>query len=54
MRWNDQVLRDLRSCSLEDNWRTPSQVQSISRRKQISHLNDKKEAGEKHCNDEQK
>ena len=57
MRWNDQVLRDLRSCNLEDCWRTLSQVRSEWRKKvwsRTSQLNNKMEAREKHTRDEQK
>ena len=57
MRWNDQVMRDLRSCNLEDNWRTLAQDRSEWRKRvwsMTSHLNDTKEAGEKHRKDEQK
>ena len=57
MRWNDQVLRDLRSCNLKDNWKTLTQDQNEWRRKiwtETSHLNDTKEAGQKHHKDEQK
>ena len=57
MRWNDQVLRDLRSCNLEDNWRTLAQEQSEWRRKiwsETNHLNVTKEAEEKYRKDEQK
>ena len=57
MRWNDQVLRDLRSCNLKDNWKTLTQDWSEWRKKiwsETSHLNDTKEAGEKHHKDEQK
>ena len=55
MRWNDQLLRDLRSC--KDTWKTLTQDWSEWRKKiwsETSHLNDTKEAGEKHHKDEQK
>ena len=57
MRWNDQVLRGLRSCNLEDNWRTLAQERSEWRRKiwsETNHLNVTKEAEEKYRKDEQK
>ena len=57
MRWNDQVMRDLRSCNLEDNWRTLAQERSEWRRKiwsETNHLNVTKEAEEKYRKDEQK
>ena len=57
MRWNDQVLRDLKSCNLEVKWKTLTQDWSEWRRRirsETSHLNDIKEAGEKHRKDEQR
>ena len=57
MRWNDQVPRDLKSCNLEVKWKTLTQDQSEWRRRirsETSHLNDIKEAGEKHRKDEQR
>lgn len=55
MRWNEQVLRDLRS--YKDNWKTITQDRNEWRRQiwtKTSHLNDIKEAEEKHRKDEQK
>ena len=57
MRWNDQMLRDLRSCNLEDNWRALAQERSEWRREiwsETNHLNVTKEAEEKYRKDEQK
>ena len=57
MTWNDQVLRDLRDCNLDDKWKTLTQDRSEWRQKvwtETGHLNDVKEAGEKTCKDEQK
>ena len=57
MRWNDQVLRDLRSRNLKDNWRTLAQERSEWRREiwsETNHLNVTKEAEEKYHKDEQK
>ena len=57
MRWNDQVLRDLRDCNLDDKWKILTQDRSEWRQKvwtETGHLNDTKEAGEKTRKDEQK
>ena len=57
MRWNDQVLRDLKSCNLEVDWRTLTQDRSEWRgriRSETSDLNDTREAAEKHRKDEQR
>ena len=57
MRWNDQVLRDLRSSQFKGNWKTLTQNRNDWRRQiwtEISHLNDIKETEEKHCKNVQK
>ena len=57
MRWNDQVLRDLRDCNLDDKWKILTQDRSEWRQKvwtETGHLNDTKEAEEKTRKDEQK
>ena len=57
LRWNDQVLRDLQSCSLNGEWRALTHDRNEWRNRVrigTSNLNQQKEADEKHCKDKQK